>query len=238
MVTEFLEKRSVGLAMPEEKYQRLCVGMVFNQGGTPISLYGFDDTFNVCLLAGFAYAVKSICKYLSSSLPSMNFEECKKIQNNFLNSGFYLCQFENQYDGNFYGFITRPIDDASFSESWINEILIGLVKKLEISVDVVEASIKIFNSFDEYLKNEIKFIHLIKKYERKINSCYELIFRNSGIYAGSLDDPVVKRIYQFILSGLKIDNQTEFRICGKIYCVTKEKFGFLEYFKLVEKIEE
>lgn len=116
----------------------LCIGIVFNHGGSPVSVYGFKDFTDPCLLAGFSYAIKSFIDYLPSFLPDINFEKENTIFTNFLNLGFYLKQFRNKKDNKNYGFIFRPKNNELFFEDWINTILNKIITELENTVDVAK----------------------------------------------------------------------------------------------------
>ncbi|MFX1452837.1 MAG: hypothetical protein ACFFCM_18515, partial [Promethearchaeota archaeon] len=122
---------------------QVCLGLIFNHAGIPVSVFGFKNFFDPCLLAGFSYALKSFINQLSSFLPDITVQNQNYMFNNFLNSGFYLKQFKNKIDDNNYGLIFRPKNTVLFFEDWINNFLNNMIIDLENTNNVAQKGSKL-----------------------------------------------------------------------------------------------
>ena len=216
----------------------LCIVILFDSSAIPVYVFGLTGKIDPFLIAGFSQAVSSFTSYISNYLPDITEE--KAIINNFINSGFYYRKFKFIQDNKDYAFIFRPIYNKLFGEDWISKILNEIVKKLEDADDIEKKGQEIFRSFNSTLFQEIKLMEYIREHEEKIDpdSIHKLIFRESGVRAGSLNDPKFEKIIDMIVNNFNIIKECVLDFDGIKYHIIKKNVGNnIEYFKLIIKKE-
>jgi len=211
----------------------LCFVILFDNSAIPITVFGLTGKIDPYLIAGFSQAVNSFINYISAYLPDIGDEKAQI--NNFLNSGFFYRKFRSKVDNKEYAFIFRPIYNKLFSSDWISKILNNIVKELENAEDIGKKAEELFQSFNATLFYEINIIEQIKEHEDRINRPVKprLIFRESGIKFGNLNDEKLEEILDIIINNFEICSQCELNFDGNVYTITREVLNNdIVYYKL------
>ncbi|MHA1311747.1 MAG: hypothetical protein ACTSWR_01385 [Candidatus Helarchaeota archaeon] len=211
----------------------LCILILFDNSAIPVTVFGLTGKIDPFLIAGFSQAVSSFINYISTYLPDLSMENA--VINNFINSGFYYRKFTWEKNNKEYAFIFRPIYNKLFSKDWVSKILNAIVKELEKADDIAKKSLELFQSFNSTLFDEIKSIDYIREYEEKTypNSNYKLLFRESGVKTGSLDDPNLEEIIDLIVNNFNLVSECKLNFDGHVYDVKKETInGNFVYYRI------
>ena len=213
----------------------ICIGLIIDKGGTPISCFGISDTLDASLLSGITHAVNSFSNHLSQSIPGFLSNNENKIHENYLNMGLYFTHFKNLYDEIHYGIIFRPLQNF-FASSWIKKVLAGIIEKLKNSKDVVDSSMILFRTFNCILLNEFELIdkiNVLTHFEK--NKCI-LIFRESGVSYGNINNVNVRNILNFIISDLETTIDMKFHTSDNVFCIKRIKIDGEDYFTIETQI--
>ncbi|MHA1270605.1 MAG: hypothetical protein ACTSPY_12505 [Candidatus Helarchaeota archaeon] len=216
----------------------LCIVILFDSSAIPVMVFGLTGKIDPFLIAGFSQAVSSFINYISSYLPDIS--EGSTIINNFINSGFYYRKFRNEKNQKEYAFIFRPIYNQLFAEDWVSKILNEIVNELQKADDVAQESIDLFQSFNARLFDEIKSIEYISEYEKKNNpnSSYRLLFRESGVRVGTLNDPKLEKIIDIIVNNFSLISECKLNIDGHVYFIKRETINdTIVYYKILTYTE-
>ena len=215
-----------------DNISELVVGLLIDEWGNLKSAFGFRNTLNGRLLAGFTHTINSVLKHMSCTFPNLVKEEENRIFENYLNSGFYFNTFRNKIDGRCYRIIIRPIENELFASCWVNKAVIEIIEQLKSSTDIVQDSIELVKQFNVKLNKELDLIKTIKNLITEENLDGKLIFRESGVYSGSLDDPNIMQIYKMALNNICNCNGMKININNLIYEILKKEINNITYYRL------
>lgn len=209
----------------------LCIVILFDSSAIPVMVFGLTGKIDPYLISGFSQGVSSFINYISTYFPDISEE--KAVINNFINSGFYYRKFKNNVIQKDYTFIVRPIYNQLFFEDWISKLLNEIVKELESADDIEKQSQELFQGFNANLFHEITLMDYIGEHEKKENTAFDLLFRDSGVHMGELEDSKMEKIINMLVNHYDI-SECKLNIDGMKYDIKKKDLNGTKYYLLTK----
>ncbi|MBD3226966.1 MAG: hypothetical protein GF329_02165 [Candidatus Lokiarchaeota archaeon] len=207
----------------------LCIVILFDSSAIPVMVFGLTGQIDPYLISGFSQGVSSFINYISTYFPDISEE--KAVINNFINSGFYYRKFKNNTNQKDYTFIIRPIYNQLFFEDWISKLLNEIVKELEDADDIEKISNELFQGFNARLFQEITLMDYIGEQEKKEKTSFDLLFRDSGVHVGELEDIKMEKIINMIVNHFDV-SEYKLNLDGMIYHIKKKDLNGTKYYLL------